>query len=956
MGEKGFARRPLVMLVAIAMAITLPNTFDRAEAGDEPGIKGFPVIVDGDWDINETTDEIGRWIYVYGNITVHTPNTLRMAGCNLTVEERPANPYILLVEEGATLVVENSTLHLGSFETAFGASLVLNDTDVATTGTFTTSPVSIQAIRTTITNVASNGAPDRPGEDALMILDGRPGSILTEVAVISRGGDAGNATPGANGSRGGRSRLVSSVPEWIGCTIEVAAGEGSGGGTASTGQDGGSGGDGGDAELLIETVNVERTDMTINASSAGNGGRGGDNIIGDGGNGGDGGTGGDATARITSSSILTIDDCTIRVTSGSGGSGDIGGGTTMASAGDGGRAGPAGTASLEISSTGAAVLMDTVLMATAGNGGWGGDSGRTSSDIGVQGKPTPGGTGGDANITVESASDMTMDRCDLAAVAGGESSGGSGYDQGGRGGDGGSAALRIRGEDMMRAESLGLTSTGGMGGYGGPAFSDIFGNGGDGANATVELSGANRIKVRDFTFDIHGGRGGKGDSPTRDGEDGTPSLVVVTHRLEMWNGTLGWRLNALPGDAETDLYDVNTSFGGLEAVLPIGNGIIRTWHTVDIVVVDSHVPAIALPRINITVDITSISTDAMLFTCRTDADGFVSTHLQSFLYTPTDAKYVGGYLVTAISPNGKSSRTVRLDVQGAYVRPNHFIIVLPNPTQKPFIIIENPSSGGTYTFTYENTTMEVSGYSLDVDGFEMKSMSVRLYSERRPPEYWPTFSLNRSAVYFSEVKDPNDRWGKYFPPEPGQNKCRFFLRCTIVHGPVYMPSGDYVLTVMGSDGDRAWNASVELYLYVLDNGPPNVTLATDLDRVDWNSTSPVVLSGTSADDHGEQRVEVRLDGGTWEAANGTYSWSFRLDLGSLAEGFHTIEVRANDGEIVSPTIARTFTIDRTEAHDGDDGGGGGLPTFAVWGLIVIALVAVAVLAAVLLRRRERPDA
>jgi len=141
---------------------------------------------------------------------------------------------------------------------------------------------------------------------------------------------------------------------------------------------------------------------------------------------------------------------------------------------------------------------------------------------------------------------------------------------------------------------------------------------------------------------------------------------------------------------------------------------------------------------------------------------------------------------------------------------------------------------------------------------------------------------------------------------------------------------------------------------VLDNGPPNVTLATDLDRVDWNSTSPVVLSGTSADDHGEQRVEVRLDDGAWEVANGTYSWTFRLNLASIPEGFHTIEVRASDGEFVSPTIAHTFTIDRPEAPRVD-------PIRNNWTYMAVALTALVALgllwlALALLKRRARPGA
>jgi len=360
---------------------------------------------------------------------------------------------------------------------------------------------------------------------------------------------------------------------------------------------------------------------------------------------------------------------------------------------------------------------------------------------------------------------------------------------------------------------------------------------------------------------------------------------------------------------------------------------------------------IAKPRVNATVNITSISSGAQIATYRTDAGGFVSTYLQSFLYTPTMSEYVGGYLVNASSYGSMRHKTIRIDVQGPHVRPNHLLIVLPIASW-PQVFTEHPSSGETCTLTYQNATLEVYGYSTDQGEFAIQSMRMRLYPEGDSAGDWPTISLERSDILLSQVKDPNDRWGKYFPPEVNSNKWRFFHRYTIISGDRHYSSGGYVLEVTVSDGEATGKNTTHFSMLVRDNSPPNIILATDLGRVDWNSTEPLTLSGTSGDDHGVLRVEVRVDAGAWEVANGTSPWSFRLDMGSLAEGFHTIEVRASDGESVSPTVSHTFTIDRPEAHP--DGGGDGTPPLAVWIAIVIAFVAIILLAVVLPRRRKQP--
>jgi uncharacterized repeat protein (TIGR01451 family) len=80
-----------------------------------------------------------------------------------------------------------------------------------------------------------------------------------------------------------------------------------------------------------------------------------------------------------------------------------------------------------------------------------------------------------------------------------------------------------------------------------------------------------------------------------------------------------------------------------------------------------------------------------------------------------------------------------------------------------------------------------------------------------------------------------------------------------------------------------------------------------------DSGPAIMIGGIASDDVAVARVDVRLDGGDWQAADGTEAWTFQLPLEQLVEGEHTIEVRAVDtvGRQSAPTSPVTFMIDRT---------------------------------------------
>lgn len=59
----------------------------------------------------------------------------------------------------------------------------------------------------------------------------------------------------------------------------------------------------------------------------------------------------------------------------------------------------------------------------------------------------------------------------------------------------------------------------------------------------------------------------------------------------------------------------------------------------------------------------------------------------------------------------------------------------------------------------------------------------------------------------------------------------------------------------------------------------------------------LTVTGDAADEGGSglALVEVRVDGGAWQAATGTTSWSYTFDVSGWTPGQHTIEARSTDG-------------------------------------------------------------
>ena len=100
---------------------------------------------------------------------------------------------------------------------------------------------------------------------------------------------------------------------------------------------------------------------------------------------------------------------------------------------------------------------------------------------------------------------------------------------------------------------------------------------------------------------------------------------------------------------------------------------------------------------------------------------------------------------------------------------------------------------------------------------------------------------------------------------------------------------DYYITVGGPGGQASDHATV---IVSVPDDPPTV-------QITWPSNgyttdnSPITVQGTASDDNQVSLVQVRINGGSWQNASGTTSWSKSVPL---ALGSNTIDARAQDDQ------------------------------------------------------------
>ena len=102
------------------------------------------------------------------------------------------------------------------------------------------------------------------------------------------------------------------------------------------------------------------------------------------------------------------------------------------------------------------------------------------------------------------------------------------------------------------------------------------------------------------------------------------------------------------------------------------------------------------------------------------------------------------------------------------------------------------------------------------------------------------------------------------------------------------------------------------------NEKPIITISYPIDNKKVSSL--VMISGTSTDPDGDDdliRVEVKINEGEWETADGTTKWSYDWNTYEYEDGVYTIYARSWDGEEYSDVQTLTVEISNPETVESD---------------------------------------
>ncbi|MHB0975834.1 MAG: OmpL47-type beta-barrel domain-containing protein [Candidatus Aquicultorales bacterium] len=133
---------------------------------------------------------------------------------------------------------------------------------------------------------------------------------------------------------------------------------------------------------------------------------------------------------------------------------------------------------------------------------------------------------------------------------------------------------------------------------------------------------------------------------------------------------------------------------------------------------------------------------------------------------------------------------------------------------------------------------------------------------------------------------------------------------TTYTAPLSALSGDHTLYYYSVDG-ASNNEAPKSQQIKVDGTAPSSTVGNPLNG-DTIGGPTYEISGTAADGvSGVALVEVSINGGAWQAATGTTSWSYTWTIG--ADGSYTIRSRATDvaGNVQTPGPGVTVTVDNS---------------------------------------------
>ena len=102
--------------------------------------------------------------------------------------------------------------------------------------------------------------------------------------------------------------------------------------------------------------------------------------------------------------------------------------------------------------------------------------------------------------------------------------------------------------------------------------------------------------------------------------------------------------------------------------------------------------------------------------------------------------------------------------------------------------------------------------------------------------------------------------------------------------------------------------------------PPSVAITNPMNGQTVAGT--ITISGGSSDNVGVANVQISIDGGSYQTAQGTTSWTYNLDTTQLGNGNHTITAETLDLSGNTNSTAIVVNVNN-QASSGGGGGGGG---------------------------------
>jgi hypothetical protein len=284
-------------------------------------------------------------------------------------------------------------------------------------------------------------------------------------------------------------------------------------------------------------------------------------------------------------------------------------------------------------------------------------------------------------------------------------------------------------------------------------------------------------------------------------------------------------------------------------------------------------------------------------TFSTDEDG----DALSYFWMSNMSGYLGGTskFVRAL-PAGSHRITLWVDdSRGGNVSANVSILVV-KANEPPMLVVDTPVEGATVF-----GPLQVSGTATDPEG------SVAAVSVQVDDGDWQPAQGTQGWTYFVDtINMSNGAHVLRIKATDGSAESAAVVRNVTVHNPL-------------------WGFSVEI-------GFP----------LDGSSVEGKVKILGTASRLGSSivQVELRVDGGSWQAVTGTSSWEFVWDSTKVKNGAHQITVRASDGTDSSPETTITLRVNNHAQEE--------TPWMAIGAATGILVVAV-VVGLVLLTRRGK---